>query len=100
MEAEYLSVDPYIRAFSAFLTPGSTMIGSMVGKIIESKNPKWPVGKYLVGDFGWVTHTVLNPDEKSDENQVYNKLKQKIYLLPELGDLPASLGLGMLGMPG
>ena len=93
MEAKYLSVDPYMRTLNSYFPLGSTMVGFMVGEIIESKNPRWPVGKNLVGDFGWVTHTVINPDK-------YERFPEKPYPLPELGDLPISLGLGMLGLPG
>lgn len=93
LEAEYFSVDPYMRAYSSRLPLGVTMIGGQVAKIIESKNPKWPVGKRVVGTFGWITHSVLNPDTTE-------QLLGKPYLLPDLGDLPASLGLGVLGMPG
>ncbi|KAL7299154.1 hypothetical protein TKK_0007753 [Trichogramma kaykai] len=96
IEAEYLSVDPYMRPYSANLPPGTTMIGSQVGKIVESKNAAWPVGKRVVGNFGWVSHTVVNPDAPAAEQL----LKIKPYLLPDMGDLPASLALGMLGMPG
>lgn len=67
------------------------MIGGQVAKIIESKHAKYPVGSYVVGSFGWRTHTVYNPDVKTDSPS---------YLLPELGNLPVSLGVGILGMPG
>ena len=97
MEAEYLSVDPYMRLFNKLSQPGSPVMGSMVGKIVESKNSKWPVGKRVVGNFGWVTHAVFNPNHEPDSNQA---LRNKPYMLPDLGDLPASLALGMLGMPG
>lgn len=59
-------------------------------RITESKNPKFPVGKYVVGQFGWRTHTVTDGSDKSG----------MITYLPDLGNLPLSLGLGILGMPG
>lgn len=61
-------------------------------RIMESKNKKFPVGKYVVGEFGWRTHTVAR-DTKNDTGP-------PLYLLPDLGDLPPSLGLGVLGMTG
>lgn len=70
------------------------MIGGQVAKIIESKNPDFPVGKRIVGYLGWRTHTILNPNIHQSFSE------QKPYLLPDIGDLPSSLGLGMLGMPG
>lgn len=51
-----------------------------------------PKNSYVVGPFGWRTHTIYNPDTSDDQI--------KPYVLPPLGDLPLSLGLGYLGMPG
>lgn len=61
--------------------------------MIESKNTDYPVGAYVCGSFGWRTHTVFNPNNASD-------LAMRPYVLPPFGDLPLSLGLGHLGMPG
>ncbi|KYQ57274.1 Prostaglandin reductase 1 [Trachymyrmex zeteki] len=94
VEAEFFSVDPYMRIYVQNLPLGITMIGGQVAKIIESKNPDFPVGKRIVGYLGWRTHTILNPNIHQSFSE------QKPYLLPDIGDLPSSLGLGMLGMPG
>ena len=92
VQAEYLSVDPYMRAYMVRYKPGVTMIGGQVARIIESKNPKFPVGAFMVGSYGWRSHTIVNPStqEKGDMS----------YLLPPLGKIPVSLGVGALGMPG
>ncbi|KAL0132561.1 hypothetical protein PUN28_000369 [Cardiocondyla obscurior] len=95
VEAEYLSVDPYMRPYLQRFPVGITMIGSQVAKIIESKNPNFPVGKRIVGNLGWRTHTIINPSTNQDD-----VLQQQPYVLPDIGDLPSSLGLGVLGMPG
>ncbi|XP_011690438.1 PREDICTED: prostaglandin reductase 1-like isoform X2 [Wasmannia auropunctata] len=94
VEAEYLSVDPYMRPYVQRFPRGITMIGSQVAKIIESKNPDFPVGKRIVGSLGWRTHTIVNPAVK-DATQIL-----PTYILPDIGDLPSSLALGVLGMPG
>ncbi|XP_028144094.1 prostaglandin reductase 1 [Diabrotica virgifera virgifera] len=86
-EAVYLSVDPYMRAYiSEMSVVGKTMMGTQVAKILESKNAKYPPGKYVVGTFGWQTHTVSNDE--------------RLRLVPDLEGLPPSLCLGVLGMPG
>jgi len=71
------------------------MIGGQVAKVIESKNPNFPVGKKIVGNLGWRTHTIVNPNADEDAMSL-----GKPYILPDIGDLPSSLGLGVLGMPG
>ncbi|XP_011643514.1 prostaglandin reductase 1-like [Pogonomyrmex barbatus] len=95
VEAEYLSVDPYMRAYVQRLKLGSTMIGGQVAKIIESKNPDFPVGKRVMGHLGWRTHTIVNP--KSFKDETFQNIP---YIVPDMGDLPSSLAIGVLGMPG
>nr|CAD7201307.1 unnamed protein product [Timema douglasi] len=63
-------------------------------RVVESKNPEYKVGKYIVGSFGWRTKTIVNP---SVADSLFNS---KIYILPDLGGLSESLGVGVLGMPG
>lgn len=92
MQAEYLSVDPYMRVYMTRYEPGVTMIGVQVARIIDSRNAKYPIGAVMVGSYGWQTHTIINPEDKIPGRMSY--------VLPELGDLPLSLGLGYLGRPG
>lgn len=96
LEAEYLSVDPYMRAYSTTLPIGSVMLGGQVAKIIESKDPKFPVGKRVRGYFGWRTHTIINPSKWKPSEF----LEEKPKVFHDFGDLSPSLGLGVLGMPG
>jgi len=97
VEAEYFSVDPYMRPYVQRLPLGVTMIGGQVAKIIESKNPDFPVGKRIVGNFGWRMHTIVNP-KTNDPKDAFQSIP--LYILPDIGDLPSSLALGVLGMPG
>lgn len=60
-------------------------------RITESKSQKFPVGKFVVGAFGWRTHTLVKEDSSPG---------MPTYVLPDFGDLPLSLGVGTLGMPG
>ncbi|CAD6230530.1 GSCOCG00006804001-RA-CDS [Cotesia congregata] len=96
VEAEYLSVDPYMRLYIKQAPLNSTMIGTQIAIIVESKNANYPVGKRIVGHLGWRTHTIINMKD-FDEDSL---LELKPELLPDTGDLPISLGLGVLGLIG
>ncbi|XP_052753252.1 prostaglandin reductase 1-like [Galleria mellonella] len=93
-EAEYLSVDPYMRAYMIGYKLPTDMIGGQVAKIIASRNKDFPVGKYVVGAFGWRTHTVCSPKVPPSLGFL------PTILLPNIEPHPLSLGLGILGMPG
>lgn len=91
----FLSVDPYMRAYVGRLRPGITMIGGQVAKVVDSKNSDYPIGAHVWGHFGWRNKTVFNVKEyANDENALVP------YVLPSFGNLPLSLGIGALGMPG
>jgi len=92
VQAEWFSVDPYMRVYMSAYPLNSQLIGYQVAKILESKSPGFPVGKYLFAHLGWRTHTVFNPVTQTDGRAVY--------LLPELGSLPRSIALGTLGSTG
>ena len=59
----YLSLDPYQLMLMGggwtyaprFLQPGDLMIGRILGEVIETKNPYFPVGTHVVGRLGWQT---------------------------------------------
>ncbi|XP_060535060.1 prostaglandin reductase 1-like isoform X2 [Cylas formicarius] len=93
VEAVYLSVDPYMRAHAPNLRLDTPFIGSQVAIIKESKNSKFPVGKYITGMFGWRTHSIV-----SDATIGWPSMPT--YVLPDFGKLPISLALGALGTPG
>lgn len=63
-------------------------------RVVESKNRDFPVGKLVVGSFGWRDYTI--GDGKVSENPVI----VDPHILPDIGNLPGSLGIGALGMPG
>ncbi|KAF5301371.1 hypothetical protein FQA39_LY10769 [Lamprigera yunnana] len=86
-EAVYLSLDPYMRVHK--IKEGETMVGYQVAKIIKSNNKDFPVDKYIVGNFGWQTYTISN-----DDTLPYPSI------ITDIGDLPLSLTLGMLGATG
>lgn len=64
-------------------------------RVLESRNPNFPTGAHVCGTFGWRTHTVFNPITYKT-----NVPSVPPYVLPSFGELPLSLGLGLLGLPG
>ncbi|KAK5638514.1 hypothetical protein RI129_012809 [Pyrocoelia pectoralis] len=86
-EAIYLSIDPFTREFNQTVV-GDVLIGTQIAKIVESKSNDYPVGKYVVAHFGWRTHTIAK------------EIPPPEGILPDYGELPLSLALGILGIPG
>ncbi|XP_074028309.1 prostaglandin reductase 1, partial [Leptinotarsa decemlineata] len=67
----------------------------LFNRIIETKNSKFPLGKYVVGGFGWRTHTISNG--KGDSQSF---LSQDPYLVEDCEDFSLSSILGVLGPSG
>jgi len=93
VEALFLSVDPYMRAYVDRIQIGQVMIGGQVAKVLESKNANYKVGDNVYGHFGWRSHTIFNPSTSAADMLL-------TYVLPSFGELPLSLGVGAIGMPG
>ena len=88
----YLSVDPYMRGRmrdgASYANPvelGEVMTGGVVGRVIESKSPKFEPGDIAVGVLGWQEHAVAPAAELRKFDP---------------GLAPISTSLGVLGMPG
>jgi NADPH-dependent curcumin reductase CurA len=88
----HLSLDPYMRgrmsAAKSYAKPveiGEVMTGGTVGEVVESNNPAFKPGEYVVGYGGWQDYWVSN-------GQGCRKLDPKA--------APLSTALGVLGMPG
>ncbi|XP_075977903.1 prostaglandin reductase 1-like [Anticarsia gemmatalis] len=93
-EAAYMSIDPYQRMKLGNKYP-CDMIGGQVAKIIASRNSEYPEGTWVMGHFGWRTHTISKP-----ENEKFCMQKPFLYKLPDFEDLPVSLALGVCGRVG
>ncbi|XP_040273195.1 prostaglandin reductase 1-like [Bufo bufo] len=89
VEAEYFSVDPYMRPYSKRdMKEGDIMIGAQVGRVLESNDTAFPVGSHVLSDAGWTTHSVTQGKDLTP-------------LLPNWPKhIPKSLALGTIGMPG
>uniref|UniRef100_A0A8C2SU51 Prostaglandin reductase 1 n=1 Tax=Coturnix japonica TaxID=93934 RepID=A0A8C2SU51_COTJA len=90
LESVFLSVDPYMRPYSKRdMKEGDVMIGTQIAsRIVESKNPAFAVGAFVVANSGWRTHFI-------SDGRGLNLLPSS---WPE--SLPKSLALGTIGMPG
>ena len=68
LKNHFLSLDPYMRmlmgggwTYSPMkLMPGDVMIGRVLGEVVETNNPDYPLGTFVVGRLGWQTHVVTD----------------------------------------
>lgn len=88
----HLSVDPYMRGRmnpgKSYVAPaklGEPMVGQAVSQVVESKNPRFAPGDYVLGFTGWQSHSV-------SDGRDFRKLDRSL--------APLSYFLGVLGMPG
>src|SRR5271156_3760122 len=88
----FLSVDPYmrgrmtgVRTYADPVDIGQLMVGGTVGKVVQSTNPQFRAGDFVLGYWGWQEYAVSD-----------GKGLQK--LDPSLAAV--STALGVLGMPG
>ena len=90
-ETRFLSLDPYLRGkisgrhMSGAIAPGELMAGEAVSQVIESHDDRYSPGDLIAAHSGWQTHPVVKADAA-------RKLDPTVE--------PASLFLGILGMPG
>ena len=64
--SQFLSLDPYMRMLmgggwtflGSAMVPGQVMVGRVLGKVLESRNPGFTPGDHVVGRLGWQTHVV------------------------------------------
>jgi NADPH-dependent curcumin reductase CurA len=88
----YLSVDPYMRGrmrdAKSYVPPfplNEVLIGGVVGRIVESKNPDFSTNDIVVGRLKWADYSVSNGQE----------IKK---IDPHTASITTALGI--LGMPG
>lgn len=88
----FLSLDPYMRgrmndikSYSAPMELGEVMVGMTVGVVITSKHTDFQPNDMVTGNFGWQLYGI---SDGTNAQKIIDK------------DLPASLYLGTLGMPG
>ncbi|CAH1250130.1 PTGR1 [Branchiostoma lanceolatum] len=82
--------------FGRFLKEGDTMVGEAVGRVIESRSTRYPVGATVVAGYGWRAHGGVHEDEK------HSLPTAQLRTVPEdfPKDLSTGLMLGVTVMPG
>lgn len=88
LEAEFLSVDPYMKALAGQLNAGDVMPGSQVAKVIKSNSADLAVGRRVLVSPGWRNFTVSQLGDSS------------LVPLPEPLPVSGSHYLGVVGMTG
>ena len=89
-----LSLDPYLRSamagrhMSGAIAPGEVVRGEGLIEVIESKHPRMAAGQKWVAVCGWRSHALLDAVAIEQARAVPADLS------------PATLALGVLGMPG
>lgn len=87
-----MSVDPYMRGrmneAKSYIPPfqiGEPLQAGMVGEVVESENPQFHTGDYVLGMMNWETYSL-------SDGEGLTKLDKDL--------APLSYYLGILGMPG
>ncbi|KAH9640704.1 hypothetical protein HF086_007275 [Spodoptera exigua] len=94
VKVEWVSVDPYMRAYNRRNTIPYDQFGFQVGLVEESKDPRYPVGSRIVSHSGWCDYCIINTSDNSKVEAWHP------YKLPNMKGLSNSLAIGALGMPG
>lgn len=94
-QAEWISVDPYQRAYMINYQVPVPMIGLQVARVLESRAPSIAEGSYVVGGMGWRTHAIRNA-----ERDEAGALPFSTAPMPEMGAISRSHAVGVCGMPG
>ena len=88
----YLSVDPYMRgrmstakSYAEGAKLGEPMVGSTISEVVESNNPRYRAGDFVLGFDGWQAYA-------ASDGKGLRKL--------DPADAPISYAVGVLGMPG
>ncbi|XP_052739305.1 prostaglandin reductase 1-like [Bicyclus anynana] len=93
VKTEWVSVDPYLRAYNTRFPVPYDQFSYQVGLVEDSKDPRYPVGSRIVSHKGWCDYSIINAN-------VSNSSADIVYKLPDLKGLSNSLGVGAVGMPG
>ncbi|XP_075973796.1 prostaglandin reductase 1-like [Anticarsia gemmatalis] len=94
-KAEWISVDPYHRAYNPRYPVPYDQFAFQVGTVEDSKDPEYPVGTRVIAHRGWSDYCIIGPGHENP-----NSPDNGVHKLPDLNGLSPSLCLGAVGMPG
>ena len=89
-----LSLDPYLRSamagrhMSGAIAPGTVVRGEGLVEVLHSRHPRMQAGQRWVAFCGWRSHALLDAATVAQARPVDDEVQ------------PATLALGVLGMPG
>lgn len=75
----FLSIDPTIRGWMAYdtylpkIAEGEVIRSLGAGEVVESRNPKYPVGTRVTGMTGWQSHVVMNGGFRIPDGVAYEQ---------------------------
>ncbi|KAJ8730398.1 hypothetical protein PYW07_017436 [Mythimna separata] len=99
VKVEWVSVDPYVVAYNSLNKLPYDQRGYQIGLVIETKSKDYSVGTRVVTRHGWCNYCVVNPYAEIED--FYFNVKHPVaYKLKDWPGLPASYGIGALGLPG
>lgn len=93
VKVEWISLDPYQRAYNRQYQLPYDQFGYQIGIVQESMDNNFPIGVRVVSHKGWFDYCIINPS-------IPDATGNKPYILPDLKGLPNSLGVGAGGMHG
>ncbi|CAG4949103.1 unnamed protein product [Colias eurytheme] len=93
VKTQWVSVDPYQRAYNSRYPKPYDQFGFNVGEVEDTRNPRFPIGTKVVTHSGWCNYCVVSPNESKTMFDV-------VYKLPDLKGLSPSVGIGAAGMVG
>ena len=99
VQACYLSVDPYMRGrltgvttYARGLDLGEVIVGGVVGRVLESSDPRWSAGDIVEGMLGWQEYAVAPARSLRKIDPATGPISQALYVLGMPG-LTAYFGL-------
>lgn len=94
IKTEWISVDPYLRAYNSRYKVPYDQFSIQVGIVEETKDSRYPVGTRIVSHNGWCDYSIAKVEVPDKARRIF------AYPLPDLRGLSPSLGVGAVGMPG